>query len=66
MFYAETRAQKQLIRWLYRHLAVLRPAQVEALAWNVLRMKDTSGRIAILTYDPQEDTVHLEPIDETA
>lgn len=66
MYYAETQAQRKLVRWLDRHLAKLRPAQVEALAWNVLRMQDMGGAVAILRYDPQTDSIFLEPIDETA
>ena len=66
MLYAHTQAQKKLIRWLDRHLAELRPAQVEAVAWNVLRMQDMGGAVAILRYDPQKDAIYLEPIDETA
>lgn len=66
MLYAHTQAQKKLIRWLDRHLAELRPAQVEAVAWNVLRMQDMGGAVAILRYDPQKDAIYLEPIDGTA
>ena len=60
MIYAENQTHRELVRWLDRHMAELRPAQVEALAWDV------GGAVAILRYDPQKDAVYLEPVDETA
>lgn len=66
MIYTENQTHRKLVRWLDRHMAELRPAQVEALAWNVLRIRGVGGAVAILRYDPQKDAVYLEPVDETA
>ena len=45
MIYAENQTHRKLVRWLDRHMAELRPAQVEALAWNVLRIRDVGGAV---------------------